>query len=251
MAWLWHDSQRRRPHEEYMDEKPVKLKNEVYGDLLKPAVKEIGDVLKNTVKVSRFVLAGIDYLAAKQDRFQRFLEKTATGLDIEKIVDAPAQITGPVIEGMAYVDEDSIIGDMFANLLRKAIQSDTQDQAHPAFPRIIQQLSDDEAIILFYLKKHPYRMEQTWDLIEGKIRNLRTTREDFPTSKLHHPQHIDMFMNHLNSLTVAGTWKIQPDDILKDEKGHQTGGVTVYEKRLSDFGILFATACVPDHFEHL
>ena len=108
-----------------------------------------GRLSKSTVKVARFAFAGIDYLAAKQDRWQKFLEKVAAGTDSEKLVNAHPQITGPVIEGMAYVDEDSIIGEMFVSILRKAIQSDTQDQAHPAFPRVIQQLSDDEAIILF------------------------------------------------------------------------------------------------------
>lgn len=234
-----------------MNEKDKTLKSEVYADLLKPAVAQVGEVLKSTIKVARFAFAGIDYLAAKQDRWQKFLEKVAAGTDSEKLVNAHPQITGPVIEGMAYVDEDSIIGEMFVNILRKAIQSDTQDQAHPAFPRIIQQLSDDEAIILFYLKRQVYRVEQTWELHDGKIRNMTTTRDDFPISKLHYPQHIWMYMSHLNSLTIAGTWKIQNDEIIRDDQGKQTGGITISERKLTDFGQLFATACIPDAFENL
>ena len=227
------------------------LKREVYGDLLKPAVVQVGEMLQSSVKVARFAFAGIDYLAAKQDRWQKVLEKVAAGTDSKKLINAPPQITGPFIEGIAYVDEDSIVGEMFINLLRKAIQSDTQDQAHPAFPRIIQQLSEDEAIILFYLKRQTYRVEQTWKLVGRRIENMITTREDFPTSKLHYPQHIWMYMDHLNSLTIGGTWKIQDDEIIVDDKNRQTGGKTISERRLTDFGKLFAAACIPDVFENL
>jgi hypothetical protein len=227
------------------------LKRDVYRDLLKPAVVQVGEMLQSTVKVARFAFAGIDYLAAKQDRWQTVLEKVAAGTDPQKLVNAHPQITGPVIEGMAYVDENSMIGEMFVNLLRKAIQSDTQNQAHPAFPRIIQQLSDDEAIILFFLKKGPYRVEQTWQLRNRNIEDLITTREDLPTSHLHYPQHIWMYMDHLNSLTIAGTWKIQNDELIFDKNSRQTGGKTISQRRLTDFGQLFAAACIPDVFENL
>lgn len=234
-----------------MSEKDKTLKSEVYVDLLKPSVAQVGEALKNTVKVARFAFAGIDYLAAKHDRWLKFLEKVAVGTDSEKLANAHAQITGPVIEGMAYVDENSIIGEMFVKLLRKAIQSDTQDEAHPAFPKIIQQLSEDEAIILFYLKRQTYRVEQTWELRDGKIRNMTTSREDFPVSKLHYPQHIWMYMDHLNSLTIAGTWKIQDDEIIRDVNNRPTGGKTISERKLTEFGQLFALACIPDGFADL
>lgn len=234
-----------------MKKKGETLKKAVYVDLLRPSVQQIGDVLKSTVKVARFAFAGIDYLAAKQDRWQNFLAKVAAGTDSKKLTNAHPQITGPVIEGMAYIDEDSIIGEMFVKILRKAIQNDSQDQAHPAFPKIIQQLSEDEAIILFYLKRQAYRVEQTWELDGHKIKNMTTTLEAFPVSKLYYPQHIWMYMNHLNSLTIAGTWKIQNDEIINDDQGKQTGGKTISERKLTDFGQLFATACVPETFENL
>ncbi len=124
---------------------------------------------------------------------------------------------------------------MFSNLLAKAIDKTTQDKAHPAFPKIIQQLSEDEAIILFYLKKQSYRVEQERDYVNNQIINLRTTKEEFP----------------LNSLTIAGTWKTQNDLPIRNSTGMQIGGRVISDRKLSEFGKLFAEASIPDVFESL
>lgn len=224
---------------------------DVYKDLLSPSVKEIGDLLKSSVKVARFAFAGIDYLAAKQDRWKSFLEKVSGKVKDENLVEGHSQIVGPIIESMVYVDDESIIGEMFSNLLAKAIDKTTQDKAHPAFPKIIQQLSEDEAIILFYLKKKNYRIEQKWDFVNGKVQNLRLTKEEFPIYKLSFPDKLWMYMDHLNSLTVAGTWKIQNDIPIRDSSGNQIGGEILSDRKLTEFGKLFSEACIPDTFENL
>ncbi|MCG6146576.1 DUF4393 domain-containing protein [Leptospira bandrabouensis] len=224
---------------------------EIYKDLLSPSVKEIGDILKNSTKVARFAFAGIDYLAAKHDRWKTFLEKVAGKVKEENLVEGHPQIIGPIIESMVYIENESIVGEMFSNLLARAIDKTSQDKAHPAFPKIIQQLSEDEAIILFYLKKKNYRVEQEWDLINNQVINLRTTKEEFPLTKLSFSEKIWMYMDHLNSLTIAGTWKTQNDIPIRNSAGIQTGGRVISDRKLSEFGKLFADACIPDIFEAL
>ncbi|GBF52068.1 hypothetical protein LPTSP4_36060 [Leptospira ryugenii] len=224
---------------------------EIYKDLLSPSVKEIGDLLKNSVKVARFAFAGIDYLAAKHDRWKAFLEKVAGKVKEENLVEGHPQLVGPIIESMVYIENESIIGEMFSNLLAKAIDKTTQDKAHPAFPKIIQQLSEDEAIILFYLKRQSYRVEQEWDYVNNQIINLRTTKEEFPLNKLSFPDKIWMYMDHLNSLTIAGTWKTQNDLPIRNATGMQIGGRVISDRKLSEFGKLFAEASIPDVFESL
>jgi hypothetical protein len=222
--------------------------DQIYKDLLQPAAKQVGNILENTVKVTRFVFAGIDYLATKQDRWQRYLARVSEKVEGADLIEANPQIVGPVLEGLAYCDELSLTTEMFINLLAKSVDKQTQDEAHPAFAKIIQQISHDEAVILYLLKKKSYRVDQKWDLKGNRIENMRTTFEEFPLDKLIYSEHIWMYMEHLNSLTVAGTWKTQNDEPII-VNGIQTGGIVKSERKLTDFGKLFAKACVPDEFE--
>jgi len=233
-----------------MSEEKEKLAIEAYKDVLRPSAREIGSILQNTVKVARFVFAPLDLLAAQQDRWQRFLTKVATKVEEENLVEAPAQVVGTIIEGMLYVDDESMIGEMFAQLLADSIDKTKQNVVHPAFPKIIQQLSHDEAVILYYLKRRGYIVKQQWDLRNGKIENMRTIKEDFPLISLGYPENIWMYIDHLNSLTVGGTWKTQNDEPVYSN-GQQVGGITISERKLSDFGKLFAKACVPDEFPNI
>jgi hypothetical protein len=227
------------------------IREEVYKDLLQPAVKELGDILKNSVKVARFAFAGIDFLAAQQDRWQQFLQHVASKADEKNLTDAHAQIADPVIEGMMYVEQGTLTEEMFANLLARSVDRQTQDQAHPAFPQIIQQLSHDEAVILFLLKKRSYTLRRQCDLQGSRIVNMRTVREDIPVQHLTFREHLWMYMVHLYSLTVAGTWKTENDEPVLGPNRIQLGGITHEERKLTDFGKLFAKACIPDRFEGL
>ena len=227
-----------------------KIKTEIYKDLLQPSIREIGKTLHSVTKTARFVFAGIDYLAAKQDRWQNFLKNVSSRVEEENLIEAHPQIVGPIIEGMIYTDDETLIGEMFAELLAKAVDKNQQDKAHPAFPKIIQQLSHDEAVILFFLKKQSFKVHQQWDFNNHKILNTRTILEELPINKLVFPNNIWMYMDHLNSLTIAGTWKYTQDEPLLDN-GIQTGGITKSERKLSDFGILFASACIPDNYGEL
>jgi len=241
-----------------------KLLLEVYKDLAQPSVWEIGKILQGITKVGRFAFAGFDYLAMKQDRWQKFLEIIGTKVDEENLIDAQPQIVGPIIESMVYTDVESLIGEMFAELLARSIDKTNQDKAHPAFPQIIRQLSHDEAVILFLLKKKVYKVDQKWDLIGNRSENMKTIKEEFPLDKLNYPDNLWIYMEHLNNLALAGTWKTQNDIPLYDNKsytegsgalqvsypsGKQTGGIVKSERRLTDFGRLFANACVPDDYK--
>ena len=227
-----------------------KLLQKAYKDLAQPVAKQIGDILGNTAKTARFIFAPIDYLAAKQDRFQKFIKKTVDKVPEKNRVEALPQLSGPIIEAMLYNDEDSLIGELFAGLLSCAIDKTRQNKAHPAFIKRIQEISHDEAVILFYLKKSSYKVHQQWDLVGNKIKNMRTIQEDFPLDRLIYPDNLWMYIANLHSLNLAGTWKYKGDQPIR-ESGRQTGGYTFSERKLTDFGKLFAEACVPDNFENL
>lgn len=224
----------------------------VYDDALSPAMKQIGKSLESVAKTSRFLLAPIEYLATQHDRWERYLKKVAEKIKEENLIEGHPQIVIPTIEGLSLSYENTILSEFFINLLANSIDRTKQDFAHPAFPKIISELSHDEAVILYFLKKKQYKLKQRSDFDEKRnvFINKITLEEEFPIDKLQFPKHIWLYMNHLNSLNLAGTWQIGNQEPIFDEiSKKQTGVFIESERRLNEFGELFVEACVPDEFE--
>lgn len=239
--------------------KPDDIKNiipvdKVYKDALSPAMKQIGKSLESVAKTSRFLLAPLDYLAAQHDRWERYLKKVSEKVKDENLVEGHPQIVIPTLEGLSLTYENTLLSELFINILANSIDKTKQDLAHPAFPNIIKQLSHDEAVILFYLKKKAYKIRQQSDLNEAGTLfvNKVTLEEEFPLDKLLFPNNIWLHMNHLNSLNLAGSWQVgSQEHIHHPETKKQTGVYINSERRLTEFGELFVLSCVPDEFEKL
>lgn len=228
--------------------------DKVYQDALSPAMQQIGKALESVAKTSRFLLAPIDYLAAQHDRWQRYLQKVASKVKEENLIEGHPQIVIPTLEGLSLTYENSLLSELFINLLANSIDKTKQEFAHPAFPNIVNQLSHDEAVILFFLKQKAFSVRQRSDM-DGDSTffiNKVTIKEEFPIDKLQFPQHIWIYMNHLYSLNLAGTWQVGYQETIYDDKGERQTGVFINsERRLADFGKLFTNACVPDEFDQL
>jgi len=225
--------------------------DKVYEDALSPAMKQIGKSLESVAKTSRFLLAPFEYLSKQHDRWEKYLEKVSEKVEKENLIEGHPQIVIPTLEGLSLTYENTLLSELFINLLAISIDKTKQDLAHPAFPNIIKQLSRDEAIILFYLKKKSYKIKQKsdWDEERRIFINKEIILEEFPMDKLDFPQNIWMNMNHLNSLNLAGTWQVGQQEIIYDEiTKKQTGVFINSERRLMEFGELFANACIPNEF---
>jgi len=227
---------------------------EVYKDAAQPALRQLGESLGKVVKATRFILAPLEYLAAHHDRWERYLEKISKNVNEANMIEGYPQIIIPALEGLSYAQEGTIISELFINLLSKAIDKTKQDLAHPAFPKIIQQLSPDEATVLYFLKKQAYKLREQADFDHPKhlFFNKRIILEEFPVSKLMFPKHIWLYMNHLHSLNLAGTWQVGNQETIMDPKTNDQIGIYINsERRLTDFGHLFAEGCVPNNFPGL
>jgi hypothetical protein len=222
---------------------------EFYKDMLQPAAKQVGGVLESTTKVARLLFAPIEVLAPYSDRFQLFLKKIAEQVPEERRIEAHPQISGPVLEGLRYVSEDSIIADLFVNLLSRAIDQERVGEAHPAFANIISQLSLDEALIIFFLQKKRYIYRQYAALNSEKRVFLppKLLENEFPINELTYPENFELYMSHLHSLNIAGLWQEgNQETIYEGEPSIQTGvNITSYSN-LTSFGKMFAQACVPE-----
>ncbi len=227
---------------------PIK---DLYDDLAKPTTREVGSALGNVVKVMRYVLAPIDFLAAKHERWQRYLERVGQLVPDDKRIEAHPQLAGPVIEGLQYVREDDLIAELFINLLARAIDRDRIAEAHPAFASIISQLSPDEALILYNLKKSRYELRQkaAFDPQTALFSQREIITNNFPPDLLAFPDNLFLYFDHLHSLNLAGVWQIGNQEIIYEgEPKLQTGVFINSVMALTSFGELFVRACVPDEF---
>lgn len=125
---------------------------EVYCDLAKPALKNIGEIFGtitgwfNNVAFYPVKRANIEYCYKLED-FARQLAEKAIDIPPDKLVEPPLRIAGPVLEGMKYSYDEDEIRDMFLNLLASAMNSDIQSKTHPSYVQSIQRMSAFDAIV--------------------------------------------------------------------------------------------------------
>ena len=135
------------------------LAPQVYIDLLQPAAQEVG---KSLVTVAKVVTVALSPLQAAVWGYEELREWIETALaaklakkDPDKIVAPALNIAVPALGNIALVADEPVLRDFYANLLATAMDTDTQENAHPSFAHIIKQLSGDEARLLKYVYETP------------------------------------------------------------------------------------------------
>lgn len=222
----------------------------IYDDLASPAFKEIGEAARNTIKASRFLLAPIDYLASQHDRWLNFLQRVNDKVPEENLIPAHPQLSGRVLEGLKYLEEDSLLAELFLNLLARAIDKERASEAHPAFATVISQLAPDEALIIFHLSKSNKILKQhsSYNPTNNTFAARTFLSNEFPTEILAFPQNFFMYADHLHSLNLAGIWQ-QGNQEVTYKNGQQSGVNITSSAQLTPFGELFAKACLPENID--
>src|SRR5437016_2052486 len=93
---------------------PVKA---FYNDAAAPAAKQAGQFFEDVLKALQLALAPVQLLAAWQDRYRNFLNKSVRQVPEERRISPAPQILGPVLEGVRYDPEGTTIDEMFSDLL--------------------------------------------------------------------------------------------------------------------------------------
>lgn len=197
-----------------------KFANKVYDDLLAEPTKEAGKVLTDTFKAFRLFTSPLQLLALGQDRLARFLDRVRNKVPEERQIDAHPQIAGPVLENLRYMEEGSILTEMYLNLLARAIDQERVGEAHPAFPKVIEQLCPEEALLLFFFQKNESK---------GNYVTEYTLKHAVP-EPLSTSTHLGMYREHLVAL-----------NLLVERAAGQTTYLVI-----SAFGELFIRACIPE-----
>jgi hypothetical protein len=222
---------------------------ELYGDAVSPAAKQTGQILSDIVKVIQLALAPFQLLAAYQDRLRRFIDKAVRRVPEERQISPAPQILGPIIEGIRYEPEGTPIDEMFSELLSRSMDSQRVDEAHPAYPIIIKQLSADEAKVLAKLNNNEY--DFTWTMPYDRSTNLfqprerRVERDTFPRDGLTFPDNVSFYFDHLWQLGLAGIFQEGNQQPLYDAAHTRQVGVRSFDKfRLTELGKRFVQACM-------
>jgi len=83
-----------------------------------------------------------------KEGFGSEFEPYVSNIPLENIKEPPSEIAGPALQGIAWSLDHDVLKDMFMRLLASAMDSRKVDASHPAFVRVVQQLSPDEADLL-------------------------------------------------------------------------------------------------------
>jgi hypothetical protein len=214
-------------------------------EALTPAATQTGLILSDFVKTLHLALVPFQLLGAYQDRLRNFIDNSVRRVPEEKRIRPAPQILGPVIEGIRYEPEGTPIEAMFSELLSRSIDKDRVEEAHPAYPLIIRQLSADEAKILGRLKGRGF------DYVYTKALNDQTKLfsgepaievDAFPRDGLSFPNNISFYFDHLNQLGLAGIYQIGNQEALFNG-ALQTGTRIRSQYTLTSFGRRFLQAC--------
>ena len=216
-----------------------KTAKKIYDDGLSIPVKESGKMLTDGVKTLRLLGAPLQLAAGFQDRLERWIDRVVREIPEERLQPVPARLAGPVIQELQYLDDGDDITEMYLHLLKKAMDKETEDFAHPAFAKLIGFLSPDEVLMLHLLGQRTFEkyFENHHDGQGGY--EQRITLQEFPVNELVYPNNFKIYISHLISLDLIA-YPGRPDP-----KGSVGGSTYVCRLQLTDFGRMFVTACQP------
>ncbi len=231
----------------------ISFQSKSYTKILYSLQRERLALVSNLLqRLPRFMLAPFEYLGNLHDRYLTFLKRVHGKVDGKTLQEVSPQLSGPVLEGLRFLEDDSLLAEMFINILARALDRETASTAHPAFVEILKQLSPDEALILYKIKKRSYEfhVQSDFDHVNHRFSNDQVIRNDFPVDELVYPENYVMYINHLSYLNVAGIPEYKEQKYLYDGSGNQNGIIVYRRTQFHDFGELFSACCIPDDFHN-
>jgi len=202
------------------------LLKEVYGDLAKPGVSQVGKALSTVLGLGNTILWPLALLNEKAkmaldknlENYRQQLESTPE----DKIIEVAPEIGVPIAEKISYVTDEEL-SNLYINLLAKASTSDTSMSAHPSFVTIINNLCPDEALLLKEMRNnsgHPYLTARLVEISNGQWRlvgDLLTGLED--KVKLSFPNNTVAYLSNFEGLgliQIRRDLTIAKEELYKD-----------------------------------
>ena len=176
---------------------------EIYKDIAQPIARQAGITLN---EVGKFVFLPI-FLSAKHfnNRMQKWFEKIENNVPKQNRIEAKPHITIPTLQNLALHDDETLLGEMFFNILQSSVDKTKQVILNPAFIEILKQLSKDEATMILLLKEKIYKATikpkttKDYDYFD----NDEVVENNFPLNKLEFPNQFWTYYEHLCKLGLC------------------------------------------------
>lgn len=244
------------------------LLKEIYGDLAKPGVTQVGKALSAVLGLGNTILWPVQLLNERtrinlDANLERYRQKLAD-VPPEKIAQVPPEVGVPIAEKLSYV-QDIDLKELYINLLAKGSVSATQSESHPSFVNVINNLSPDEAVLL-----KQFKAVQAQPFVSARLTNpannhwLEIVQMSFPLLpkiKLAYPQNLVAYISNFEGL---GLVNVRRDQYVVPESVYITIEESVREScknnpinpdfpvfncyrgriNVTPFGMLFLNACV-------
>lgn len=139
--------------------KAIETIPDLYDDTLKPATQESGKTLALIPRAINAALIPLRQWIAEREyklaETEKLLAKKLENVAEDKIVTPEAYVAVPAIQAISYSMDSEELRNLYANLLAKAMNSDTKDMVHPAYTNIISQMTPLDAKILKIIANTP------------------------------------------------------------------------------------------------
>lgn len=185
--------------------KTPQLLKEIYGDLAKPGVVQVGKALETVLNLGNNALLPLRLLNETCRRFeeQKFesIANRFKDISVDDIIDVSPEIGVPILEKLSYTD-DQTLRMMFIELLAKASSKSEVELAHPAFVNIIENMSPDEAVFLKEYRateNHPYILLVKKMSEDGSFSTLNPTVV-IPPNGIKFSKNIPIYLSNLQGL---------------------------------------------------
>ena len=131
--------------------KAIETVPDLYDDALKPTTQESGKTLALVPRAINAALVPLRQWIAEREyklaETEKLLAKKLEHVAEDKIITPEAYVAVPAMQAISYSMNSEELRNLYANLLAKAINSDTKDLVHPSFVEIIRQMSPIDALI--------------------------------------------------------------------------------------------------------
>ena len=161
----------------------------VYDALLAEARKEGGQSLAAFVSLLH---PSLDLLGSAPERVVKFLARARNRVPAERQMQARPSIAVPILAVLCGLEDDDILTELCLNLLARALDTEREKEAHPAFVKVIEQLAPDEVLILAGLRRQSRRY-----LYRSHLPALLANR-----LLLVVPEHYELYVDHLCALNI-------------------------------------------------
>lgn len=198
------------------------LLKEIYGDLAKPGVQQVGKALGTIIGLGNTLLIPLAMKNEKakialENNLNRYREKLANVPD-DQICEVVPEIGVPIVEKLLYVTNEEL-SEMYTELLAKASQSQQANTAHPSFANMLSNMSPDEAILLKLIRNMQSGIPYIEVRLQEKGKNQWATLNEMMPGVPHLDQlHIPAYVYaYISNMEGQGLLRIRSDIFMVGE----------------------------------